>query len=260
MQLDLARALWPEKKGFCIHRKTERDFFIFVHFLTDAEAFFGEKWHKAKKGEWIVWHSRAAQGVRKKDGDLLHDWFHFAGNDIEKLLLHYGIETERLYAPNDDSFISREIRDIEFEVQKRSPYSDDIARNMTEIFFAHLARDLKGTAATRSKHLYKRFAKLRSEIMLHYNDAPTVSEMADSLSLSPSRFHDLYKNYFGVSPAKDLQLARIEHAKLLLLQKNLSVAEVANKAGYQSICHFIRQFKAHIGLTPGEYQEENQNK
>ena len=96
--------------------------------------------------------------------------------------------------------------------------------------------------------------------MLHYNEAPTVSEMAESLSLSPSRFHDLYKNYFDVSPAKDLQMARIEHAKLLLLQKNLSVAEVATKAGYQSICHFIRQFKASVGLPPGEYREENQNK
>lgn len=94
--------------------------------------------------------------------------------------------------------------------------------------------------------------------MLHYNEAPTVAEMAESLSLSPSRFHDLYKNYFGVSPAKDLQLARIEHAKLLLLQKDLSVAEVAKKAGYQSICHFIRQFKANIGITPGEYQEKIQ--
>ena len=258
MKLDLIRALWPEKKGFCIHRQTERNFFIFVHFLTDAEAFFCGKWHKAKQGEWIVWHSRSPQGVRKKDGDLLHDWFHVVGEDTENILRRYGIETERLYTPIDDSFITREIHEIELEAQKRNWFFDDITRTMTEIFFAHLARDLKGTAVQKSRHLYKRFTKLRSEIMLHYNEALTVAEMAESLSLSPSRFHDLYKNYFGVSPAKDLQLARIEHAKLLLLQKDLSVAEVAKKAGYQSICHFIRQFKANIGITPGEYQEKIQ--
>jgi len=257
MKLDMIKALWPEQKGFCVHRETTDNFYIFVHFLTDAEAFLNGEWRKAKKGSWIFWRSHSSQGVRKQDGDLLHDWFHLVGEDTEGLLRHYGIETEKLYFSTDDSFITREIHDIELEFQKQNHFSADITRNMTEIFFAHLARDLEGKLPQESPHLFKRFTELRTEIMLHYDDPPSVSEMAEKLYLSPSYFHKLYKDYFGVSPAKDLQMARIEHAKLLLLQDGVSVADVSKKAGYQSVYHFIRQFKSTLGVTPGEYHAKN---
>lgn len=253
MRLDLIKALWPEQKGFCIHRETTGIFYIFVHFLTDAEAFFDGEWHYAKKGSWIFWHSHSPQGVRKTDADLLHDWFHVAGEDTEALLRHYGIETGRLYSPTDDSFITREIRDIELEFQKQRRFSAEITRNMIEILLAHLSRDLESKLPKESPHLFKRFCELRSEIMLRYNDPPSVTEMAEKLYLSPSHFHKLYKDYFGISPAKDLQMARIEHAKLLLLQENISIADVAKRAGYQSVYHFIRQFKSALSITPGEY-------
>ncbi len=90
---------------------------------------------------------------------------------------------------------------------------------------------------------------------MHYDTPYSVSDMATSLSLSPSRFHRLYKGYFGVSPARDVQNARVEHAKLLLLQGGISVTEAAERLGYNNIYHFIRQFKERVGMTPGEYKK-----
>lgn len=256
MKLAMLKAMWPERKGFSIYRRSTKEEWIFVHFLSDAEAWIDGDWRPAPKNSWIIWRAYGEQGVRSLDTDLLHDWFHLVGDDVGAILEKYGIEAGRLYMPQNDSFITHDIWDIELEKHKKAIFSGDICMRLIEILFARLSRDLLGVAPKESPYLYQKFTELRSHIMLHYDSAPSVPEMAASLSLSTSRFHRLYKNYFGISPAKDLQNARVEHARILLLQEGISVSEVAERAGYASVYHFIRQFKAKVGMTPGEYKQK----
>ncbi|MBE7012127.1 MAG: helix-turn-helix transcriptional regulator [Ruminococcaceae bacterium] len=82
--------------------------------------------------------------------------------------------------------------------------------------------------------------------------------MAKFAHLSPSRFCQLYTNFFNISPKKDLQNIRIEHAKTLLSTGNYSVKEIAEMIGYDTEYYFIRKFKKTIGVTPGFYLKKNQ--
>lgn len=248
------KSLWPEKEDFSVYRSNVGNQYIFVHMLSEGELIVDGKWRKAEKGACIISAPFSAQGVRACGTSVLHDWLHLEGKDVASILAKYGIRTGEISYPAKDSFVTHDIREAELAALSSSPYAKELSALLIEVMFAHLAGALAAETPKESPYLYRRFTELRSEILLRYDTPLSVSEMAQSLSLSPSRFHRLYKNYFGVSPAQDVQNTRIEHAKLLLLQKNLSVTEAAERLGYSNVYHFIRQFKEKVGSTPGEYR------
>ena len=49
---------------------------------------------------------------------------------------------------------------------------------------------------------------------------------------------------------------RVEYAKKLLQEGELSVAEIANQIGYSSVSYFIRMFKEATSITPAKYAKK----
>ena len=81
-------------------------------------------------------------------------------------------------------------------------------------------------------------------------------ELAQSVNLSPSRLHWLFKDEIGMSPARYLQSLRMRRAKELLETTFLSVKEVMAKVGVSDESHFVRDFKKFYGCTPAQYRAE----
>ena len=84
--------------------------------------------------------------------------------------------------------------------------------------------------------------------------AHTVRSLAESVSLSPSRFAHLFTRQLGQSPMRALREARLRHAARLLESTDLSVDRVAAASGFASPFHFNRVFRARYGVPPGAYR------
>jgi len=82
----------------------------------------------------------------------------------------------------------------------------------------------------------------------------TVRSLAESVSLSPSRFAHLFTRQLGQSPMRALREARLRHAARLLEGTDLSVDRVAAASGFASPFHFSRVFRARYGVPPGAYR------
>lgn len=48
---------------------------------------------------------------------------------------------------------------------------------------------------------------------------------------------------------------RIEHAKVLL-DKNVSVTQTAQSAGFNDMDYFTKKFKKYVGCSPSEYKKK----
>jgi transcriptional regulator GlxA family with amidase domain len=59
-----------------------------------------------------------------------------------------------------------------------------------------------------------------------------------------------FKRAFGCSPRDMMLRLRIQHAKNLLLETNLSIKEIADRSGYQRQHEFARAFRQHTGAAP----------
>ena len=240
------RALWNEAQGFSLSRNAGEEY-VFVHFLTPAVIEGKEYASKT----FIIYDKNTLRSFSSPSCNLVHDWFHARG--LKSLMEKYGLLFGVPYTLAHSSFISEIVSETEYEFMGKKPFYEDIINSKIELLFAKISRSLSEKEEGTSKAYYNEFVYLRNEIMLTYNEDWSAERMAAKVNLSTSKFYEVYKEFFGVTPQKDLQEARIEHAKNLLCQGSCSVSEVAGAVGYTNVYHFIRQFKKLCKVTPGVY-------
>ncbi|MBN1986227.1 MAG: helix-turn-helix domain-containing protein, partial [Prolixibacteraceae bacterium] len=80
-----------------------------------------------------------------------------------------------------------------------------------------------------------------------------VSELASEMGLSRSHIHRRLKPICNKSVSQFIREIRLEKAKELLQEGNLTVSEIAFKVGFGSPTYFIKSFHDYFGYPPGEY-------
>ncbi len=85
----------------------------------------------------------------------------------------------------------------------------------------------------------------------------SVYDIADIVGLSPYYFCKQFKNDKGLNLTSYITQVRMEHAKKLLLETNLKIAEIYPLVGINKGNYFFKIFKTYTGLTPGEFRELN---
>ena len=257
MHITKIKSLWHEPENFELERADTGAEYIFLHYLTPITIILNGEAVAAPPGSCILYNKNSYQKFFSKGCDLVHDWFHLEGN-LDGTLSKYGFAYNTLYTVSSSSEITEIIKAIESEFLM----NDIFNRELTELKIEELIlKILRSSGASRtpliSWDLRQKFLEARHEISTSYNDDWTVERMAGLVHLSQSRFYKVYHDIFSVSPKKDLQLMRIEHAKMLLLQNRYTVSEVAQMTGYTNPYHFIRQFKALCGETPQKWKSQN---
>jgi two-component system response regulator YesN len=83
----------------------------------------------------------------------------------------------------------------------------------------------------------------------------TLEEVADLLHINSSYFSRLFKKETGHNFNHYVTLTKMERAKDLLTNTNISVEEISEKLGYDNKSYFTKLFKKYIGGTPGKYRD-----
>jgi AraC family transcriptional regulator len=84
---------------------------------------------------------------------------------------------------------------------------------------------------------------------------PTLEQMAAVARLSPYHFARQFKRATGLPPHRYVIARRVERAKeLLKAGTDLSLVEVAVRAGFSNQSHFSHHFKRLVGVTPGQFR------
>lgn len=81
-----------------------------------------------------------------------------------------------------------------------------------------------------------------------------ISFIADQLDITPDYLSRIFKNHTGEAMLDYINRIRLQRAKELLVKKESNIAEVAKKTGFSNVNTFIRIFKKHEGVTPGQYK------
>ncbi|HEX9771765.1 MAG TPA: GlxA family transcriptional regulator [Kiloniellales bacterium] len=98
-----------------------------------------------------------------------------------------------------------------------------------------------------------RHPKLLSVIELmeqNLEEPMTRAELAVRAGLSTRQLERLFRKYLSRSPARYYLELRLHKARLLLLQTNMSVIDVALACGFVSASHFSKCYRDFFGRTP----------
>ena len=101
---------------------------------------------------------------------------------------------------------------------------------------------------------------IKAKRFIEENSAQSIrlSDMAHSVHLSETYFHNIFTESTGISPHQYLINCRIENAKKLLWDTKISVIEIAEKTGFGCQQYFNKVFKKETGLTPVSYRKSFQ--
>jgi len=83
----------------------------------------------------------------------------------------------------------------------------------------------------------------------------SINEITSQLFVSKEYLRHLFRHYTGKSPMKTIIEARIEHAKNLLCNDNLTVSAVAEECGFENPYYFSRLFKQVTGHSPSDFRK-----
>ena len=246
------RHSYPESKGFYMKRPLGCDEYVFLMFHTSVGIVLDGKTIRTKPYAMIIYDKPTPQYFFA-ESDLVHDWIHIDG-ELCALMQECGLEFDKIYYPLNPTSITETVYALETEFQAAKRYSREISDSLLRTMLYRVSRSLLDGERdiNENSDTIRRIRDFRTEMFSHPERQWNVAQMACSSAISESRFYALYKDIFGISPTKDLIGARIERARFYLSTGKYSVSEVAALVGYSNVFHFIRQYKAETGVTPGK--------
>lgn len=135
---------------------------------------------------------------------------------------------------------------------------DDLVRSLLLQIFIRAERasghKIEVTANSYNHTIFRNFQKLIAE---HYTILKLPKEYAALLYITPNHLNALCKDIMGVSAGELIREQVILEAKRLLINLDLSIAEVADKLNFSDHSYFIKFFKKHEGITPEKFRKSN---
>lgn len=137
--------------------------------------------------------------------------------------------------------------------------SSAIIKRLSEVIFIQMIRfwntqhnPNKGfIAALNDKNLSNGFRAFHDD----YSAVWTVEKLARESSMSRSLFAERFKQYLDLSPMQYVTNWRMQRARQILTESNLSLENIAQQVGYDSAAAFSKAFKRTFQRTPGEYRQ-----
>jgi signal transduction histidine kinase/DNA-binding response OmpR family regulator len=112
---------------------------------------------------------------------------------------------------------------------------------------------------SRSKRLGSESQRLVQRAMAyiheHYPTPISRADISNHLNVNEQYLSRCFKNEIGVGPMTYLSRFRIECAKRLLDQENLSITQIALSVGLSSQSYFSRLFQREAGVSPSDYRK-----
>lgn len=106
-----------------------------------------------------------------------------------------------------------------------------------------------------SKNSNPHVEKMKKYIAGHFAEKITVEEIAQKCKLHPAYCGVLFKEYTGMSILKFTNTLRVNLAKNMLMENDLSVGEIADLVGFFDLYYFSKTFKNLVGISPLAYQK-----
>ncbi len=144
-----------------------------------------------------------------------------------------------------------------------SPLHLQFIHNTIELLLLSLyssrSTDVKIRIDSYTQHLKRKklSSAVRGYLEENLHRPVTLDELASRFSYSPSTLKTVFKEETGESIIACHNRLRLDTAKRLLAEKNLSVGEIADRLGFYSPSHFSSFFKKKCGLPPGSFAEKS---
>ena len=140
----------------------------------------------------------------------------------------------------------------------REPSAAGIAAELMGALLMELSREHAAAPATENAGLdqHHRDLVLQAAAQIRENPGrvPTIAALARKAGYSVDHFSRVFQKVTRARPQDYIINARIERARQLLSESDLTIGMIAEALGFRDIFFFSRQFRQKTGQTPTEFR------
>ncbi|MGL1890699.1 MAG: helix-turn-helix transcriptional regulator [Spirochaetaceae bacterium] len=248
------------QKDFTVIRPRGCNDYLLMRFYTRTENNTRHGRQICHEGDMILHTPGFPQWCRGYKCGFINDWIHISGNDIEKILLKYNIPLNEYFSPLNTDFIVPILLEIRKETARKEKFSTEQISGKIHELLRLTGRNYnhnknKMTGEFDNTYHYLLFCNIREKLYNNSYKNWTIKELAEMANLSENRFAVLYKQFFHISPIKDLLEIRISKARILLTNTTDQISLIAMDTGFNEISYFSRTFKKQTGFSPRKFRQ-----
>ena len=242
--------------GFRINRTNGSGDYILLIVRSPASFTFEGIEYFTNGNAVVIFNKGTPQMYGSVNTEYINDWIHFEcdENDI-KFLLELGIEFDKISEFQSVSVLSNFIKQMYFEKysnNKNSNYSVEMYFNLILLKISDLCQKTE----LADTEMLEQLVELRNQIISNPKETWKIDDIAKKLYHSRNDIHRSFKKKYGTTPHKYLIDIRIDRAKNLLLNRNITLTEIADYLCFSSLYHFSNVFKKRVGISPSMYAEK----
>lgn len=104
---------------------------------------------------------------------------------------------------------------------------------------------------------FSRIVRAINRLQEHYAEPVNVADLANSVDMSISSFHQHFKTITHTSPLQYQKQIRLLKSQQLISSGTVNITQAARDVGYDSNSQFSREYKRYFGHTPREELKHN---
>jgi AraC family transcriptional regulator len=157
-----------------------------------------------------------------------------------------------------DGFVTHLLLAIRDLAHSRSASGAEYGDSLCAVLMEHLRRsssDWRGERVKDGQVLSStRLRRVLEYVEAHLDEGISLSALAHESGTSPFHFSRLFKRRTGLAPHQFIIQKRMERARSLLSDADLSINEVAFRCGFSQQSHFTSTFRRTVGVSPSAYR------
>ncbi|MBO1514076.1 helix-turn-helix domain-containing protein [Metabacillus bambusae] len=148
----------------------------------------------------------------------------------------------------------------------------DLARTLSDVFIQNIedATDVESVRRVRNESMYdfaelvqqsnqKKYSEIINQcfrfIYKNVYDHISVSQIAESIGISPVHLSARFKKEVGQTLSRYIQQEKVEESKKLIVLTDYSFLEICTLLNFNDQSYFTKVFKKITGLTPKQYKD-----
>ncbi len=144
------------------------------------------------------------------------------------------------------------------EAQNKDDHYELVCQYLLEILLVNMIRRAKvKLLSVPSKNDNKDCRFVEKYINDHFKENITIDLLSKISYMNKYHLIHSFTKYKGMSPIRYVLEKRLEEAKMLLANTDLSIGKIAEIIGFSSSSYFAQTFKKYLSITPLEYRKKH---
>jgi AraC-like DNA-binding protein/mannose-6-phosphate isomerase-like protein (cupin superfamily) len=222
----------------------------------------GSKTHRLERGDMILFNSREIHSTRRTTGENLHlvlQWSPSLFLETYETLLTFYLNTGAAPLPKNGTLPNLQCMLAEMGLmlyEKNNGYQFAIKGcfyTIISILLSEIRYKLYAPGGG-AEELPREFDRIQHYIKDHFKEDLDIDHLCGGVAMSRAKLFRILKTA-GSMPVKSLvRYYRVEYAKNLLANSELSIPRIAGESGFDNDSSFYRVFKEITGFSPGHYR------